>query len=143
MVSSDSRGDCLAMLCRLLGFNAVRGGVEKGGWQALAKLAKPLLENAIVVITADGGGPARVAKVGAVALASSVSVPLVPVAANCHPAIEERRKWDSARNPLPFGSITISMGPARVFEPLTNAEAVEKARSWLERNLNQRSAEIR
>ena len=141
MIAGDSRGDYLAQLCRFVGLQVVRGSSEEHGWQALAKLAKTLHNGACVIITADGGGPTHVAKVGAVALASSVSALLLPLAADCHPAIEERHKWDRARNPLPFGSILVAVGSGHVFEPFTNAEEIEQARAWLEEELDRISME--
>ena len=143
MISGDSRGDYLALLCRLVGLHVVRGSSEEHGWQALGKLADALQKGACVIITADGGGPTRVAKVGAVALASSVSAPLLPLAVDCYPAIEERHKWDRARNPLPFGSILIAAGSERVFEPFTDAEEIERARAWLEEELDRISPKQR
>ena len=143
MISGDSRGDYLALLCRLVGLHVVRGSSEERGWQALGELAKALLNGASVIITADGGGPARVAKVGAVALASSASAPLLPLAVDCYPAIEERHKWDRARNPLPFGSILVTLRSGRVFEPFTEAVEIERARAWLEEELNRISVETR
>lgn len=136
MISGDSRGDYLALLCRFIGFHVVRGSSEEHGWQALGQLAKALQNGACVIITADGGGPARVAKVGAVALASSASALLLPLVADCYPALEERHKWDRARNPLPFGSIAIAVGSGRDFEPFTDAEEIERARAWLEEELD-------
>jgi lysophospholipid acyltransferase (LPLAT)-like uncharacterized protein len=143
MISGDSRGDYLALLCRFVGFHVVRGSSEEHGWQALGELARALQSGACVIITADGGGPAGVAKVGAVALASSVSAPLLPLAVDCYPALEERHKWDRARNPLPFGSIAIAVGSGRVFEPFTNGEEIERARAWLETELDRLSRETR
>lgn len=136
MIARDSRGDSLAMLCRLLGLGVVRGDSEKSGWEALQQLANELMNGACVILTADGGGPARIAKVGAVALASSVGAPLIPLAADCHPAIEERHKWDAARNPLPFGNLLVLLGPALRLEPLVDLRSIEEARSCLEVTLN-------
>jgi lysophospholipid acyltransferase (LPLAT)-like uncharacterized protein len=135
MISLDPRGDTLALLCRLVGLGVVRGDSHERGWDALLQLAHELMNGACVILTADGGGPARIAKVGAVALASSVGVPLIPVAANCRPAIEERHKWDAARNPLPFGSLFVLLGLARRFEPFEERSSIEEARSWLEATL--------
>jgi lysophospholipid acyltransferase (LPLAT)-like uncharacterized protein len=132
MISRDPRGDALALLCRLIGLEVVRGDTREGGWDALLELAHKLINGACVILTADGGGPARIAKVGAVALASSVGVPLIPLAADCHPAIEERHKWDAARNPLPFGNLLVLLGVARRFEPFEKLSAIEEAKSWLE-----------
>jgi len=71
-----------------------------------------------------------------VALASSVGVPLIPLAADSQPAIEERHKWDAARNPLPFGNLLVLLGPALRLEPLVDLRSIEEARSWLEVTLN-------
>ncbi len=46
--------------------------------EALAELVREMSRGASAVITADGTGPALVAKVGAVALASATGAPLVP-----------------------------------------------------------------
>ena len=137
MVSHDPRGDALALLCRMIGFHVVRGDSEEGGWEALLQLARELVNGALVFLTADGGGPARQAKVGAIALASAVGVPLFPLGADCHPAIEERHKWDAARNPVPFCSLEILLGPSRTFDPFADLSSVEEARAWLEKTLNE------
>jgi lysophospholipid acyltransferase (LPLAT)-like uncharacterized protein len=137
MISRDPRGDYIAMLCRMIGFHVVRGDSEEGGWEALLQLARELVNGSSVILTADGGGPARQAKVGAIALASAVNVPLIPLAADCHPAIEEPHKWDAARNPVPFCSLKILLGSPRRFEPLQDISSVEEARAWLEKTLNE------
>lgn len=136
MIAGDPRGDSLALLCRMLGFKVVRGSDEQGGWSALVELAQILQRKASVIITADGGGPARIAKVGAVALASATGAPLIPIATDCYPAIQENRKWDASRNPVPFCSLTVSTGSPRTFDVFANAAALEEARVWLEDNLN-------
>ena len=87
MIASDSRGDFLALLCRMLGLDVVRGDGAENGWQALAVLAHKIEQGVSVIITVDGGGPAHIVKVGALALASATHVPLVPLGTNCHPAI--------------------------------------------------------
>lgn len=137
MVASDPRGDFIALLCRMLGLGVVRGDSEHGGWNAINELAEELSRNACVIITADGDGPARIAKVGAVALASATGVPIVPLSADCHPAIQESHKWDAARNPVPFSSLHVWLGEPTKLEPLVDLESIERARSWLEETLNQ------
>jgi lysophospholipid acyltransferase (LPLAT)-like uncharacterized protein len=142
LISLDARGDFLALLCRLLGFTVVRGGTEHG-WEVLIDLARKIEEDACVILTADGGGPAHVVKVGALALASATCVPLVPLSANCHPAIVERRKWDAARNPVPFARIAVALGEARTIEPLSNSETIEENRRYLQSALEELSIETR
>lgn len=129
LVASDPRGDYLALLCRMLGFEVVRTDGRHGGWSELIKLAEKLKQGACVIITADGRGPARVAKWGAVGLASATGMPLVPLAADCTPALQQSHKWDDARNPLPFSSVSVWVGTPRTLEPLNDAESIERARS--------------
>jgi lysophospholipid acyltransferase (LPLAT)-like uncharacterized protein len=50
----------------------------------------------------------------------------VPLGANCHTAIVERRKWDAAPNPLPFGKVAVVYGPARTIESLSDLETIEE-----------------
>ena len=136
MVAGDPRGDFLALLCRMLKLEVVRGSDELGGWTALAELAQRLTQGACVIITVDGGGPARIAKPGALALASAAGVPVVPISADCHPAIQETRKWDTARNPVPFCSLTVIVGPAERLDLFNDVASFEQARSSLEKTLN-------
>jgi lysophospholipid acyltransferase (LPLAT)-like uncharacterized protein len=143
LISFDARGDFLALLCRLLGFTVVRGGGAEHGWEVLIDLARKIEGGACVILTADGGGPAHVVKVGALALASATRVPLVPLSANCHPAIVERHKWDAARNPVPFARIAVALGEARTIEPLSNLETIEENRRYLQSALEELSIETR
>jgi lysophospholipid acyltransferase (LPLAT)-like uncharacterized protein len=143
LISFDARGDFLALLCRLLGFTVVRGGGTEHGWEVLIDLARKIEEGACVILTADGGGPAHVVRVGALALASATRVPLVPLSANCHPAIVERRKWDAARNPVPFAKIAVALGEARMIGPLSNLETIEENRRYLQSALEELSIETR
>jgi lysophospholipid acyltransferase (LPLAT)-like uncharacterized protein len=136
MIASDPRGDYLTMLCKILGLQVVRGASEEHGWEALLQLGPELVAGACVIVTADGGGPARVAKWGAVALASAAKVPLIPLFADCHPAVEERHKWDSARNPVPFGALKVVTGSPCVIETLSDPSSLEEARAWLQEALN-------
>jgi lysophospholipid acyltransferase (LPLAT)-like uncharacterized protein len=139
LVASDPRGDYLALLCRMLGFEVVRTDGRQGGPSELTELAEKLKQGACVIITADGGGPARVSKWGVVALASATGVPLVPLKADCSPALQQSHKWDDARNPLPFSSVSVWMGVPRMLEPLVDRESIDCAKAWLEETLNETS----
>ena len=97
MVSRYARGDCVALFCRWLGFEIVRGDAEHGGWKALSEIANEVTNGAVALISPDGSGPPLVARVGAVAMASAVGVPLIPIGADCRPSVFERHKWDDAR----------------------------------------------
>jgi lysophospholipid acyltransferase (LPLAT)-like uncharacterized protein len=143
MVSRDSRGDSVALFCRWLGFEIVRGDAEHGGWKALMEIANEVHGGAAALISPDGGGPPLLARVGAVALASAAGVPLIPVGADCRPTVFERHKWDVARNPLPYGRIAIACGEPLLFPPLEDAGSLEKARQQLQDALDRAAGQAR
>jgi lysophospholipid acyltransferase (LPLAT)-like uncharacterized protein len=140
MIARDPRGDCLALFCRLLGLRVVRGESGESGWEALAQLAREMARGNCAVITADGGGPARVAKIGAVALAAATGAPLLTVGADCRPSIYERHKWDRVRTPLPFGHVAIALGQPRDYSVLIDLAQIEEARRRLQDALNEAAA---
>jgi lysophospholipid acyltransferase (LPLAT)-like uncharacterized protein len=143
MVSRDPRGDCVALFCRWLGFEIVRGDAEHGGWKALAEIANEVRNGATALISPDGGGPPSVARVGVVALASAARVPLIPIGADCRPSVFERHKWDSARNPLPWGRIAVACGEPLMFPSFEDAAAIESARQQLQDSLDRVASEAR
>jgi lysophospholipid acyltransferase (LPLAT)-like uncharacterized protein len=139
LITSDPRGDSLSLLCRMLDLRVVRVTAE-GGWAALSKLASEIEQGACAIITADGLGPARVAKVGAVALSSATAVPILTAGADCHPAIPMPHKWDAARIPLPLGRVRMAFSEARHCPDFTDSTSIENARLWLEQALNEAAA---
>ena len=143
MITTEPRGDSLTILCRLLGFEVVRGDWEHHGWHSVAKLASQISAGACAVITPDGGAPRRLARAGTLVLAAATGVPLIPIGADCRPALREPHKWDQPRNPLPFGRIAICVQAELHAEDLTDSAALESARLRLERALNAASANAR
>ena len=136
LIAGDPRGDCLSLLCKWLGLAVVRGDGDGKGWQALAQLSKMIEQGASVVITPDGGGKAREARVGAVALAAATAIPLFAAGADCRPALFERHKWDKARNPVPFGRVAIVMEEVLLPADIEDAKTLEKTRLELQRALD-------
>jgi lysophospholipid acyltransferase (LPLAT)-like uncharacterized protein len=136
LIADDPRGDCLSMFCRWLGLTVVRSDGEGKGWQTLARLAKLIEQGVCVLITPDGWGNARQAKVGAVALASATAKPLIAVGADCRPALFERHKWDKARNPVPFGCIAVAAQDVSVPAFIADANALEQTRLRLQEGLD-------
>jgi lysophospholipid acyltransferase (LPLAT)-like uncharacterized protein len=112
----------------MIGLRVVRGSSEEGGWEALSELAREVERGVCALITADGEGPAQVAKVGAVALAAATGAPLVAIGADCRPALSERHKWDRARIPLPFCRVAIAAGEPRGLPFFHKTESIEDAR---------------
>jgi len=132
MISRDARGDYVALFCRWLGFEIIRGDAQHGAWKALLDIANDVQNGAGALISPDGGGPPRVARVGAVAVASAARVPLIAIGTECRPALFERHKWDRARNPLPYGRIAIACGKPLVFPLIEDADSLERARQQLQ-----------
>lgn len=143
MVSRDPRGDCVALFCRWLGFDVIRGGAEHAGWKALVEIASEVQGGAAALISPDGSGPPLVARIGAVALASAVGLPLIPVGADCSPSVFERHKWDDARNPLPYGRIAVACGEPLTFPSFEDAASLENARKQLQVALDLAANEAR
>jgi lysophospholipid acyltransferase (LPLAT)-like uncharacterized protein len=136
LVAGDPRGDSLSLLCKLLGLRVVRVAGPGGGWEALANLAGEIEQGACAIVTADGGGPARVAKVGAMALSSATGAPLFAVGADCYPALGQPHKWDSARTPLPFSRVAVVIGESLESPVLTDLASIEDACRWLQLSLD-------
>lgn len=143
MISREPRGDCLAILCRLLGMHVVRGNGTEGGWEALAEIGAAIERGACAIITPDGGGPARMTKVGAVVLAAAIGAPLIAAGADCSPALDERHKWDKARNPVPFGRIAIALSEPLAMGELNSAAELERERSRLQQELDRTEMDAR
>lgn len=143
LVSTDARGDCVAVFCRWLGFEIVRGDAQGGGWKALTEMVNQVHHGAGALITPDGGGPPFIARVGAAALASAAGRPLIPVGADCRPSVFERHKWDKPRNPLPWGRIAVACGEPLTFPRFEDAVALEGARQQLQEALARAAVEAR
>lgn len=135
MVGSDPRGDSLALLCRMLGLRVEQGDNEEGGLEALAKLALLLEQGVSVLITPDGTGPAGRVKPGILALASVTGVPIVPIGANCYPAVVQQRKWDAARNPVPFSRVSVVVGSRHTMRQIRDTKTLLKERDKIEKAL--------
>lgn len=139
LIADNPRGDCLSLLCRLLGLRVVRVTGD-GGWAALPELAYEIERGACAIITADGLGPARVAKAGAVALSSATATSILAAGADCYPAIPMPHKWDATRIPLPFGRVAMAISESRHCPDFADPTSIESARLWLEQALNEAAA---
>jgi len=102
--------------------------------------ASEIERGACVLITADGLGPARVAKAGAVALSSATATPVFAVGADSHPALSMPHKWDATRIPLPFGRLAMAINEARHCPDFTDTTSIENARLWLQQALRESPA---
>ena len=95
-----------------------------------------MIKRSIALITVDGGGPRRIAKVGAVALAAATGAPLVAVGVLSRPAIVQPGKWDRTRIPVPFARVSVVIGESIRLSTPSSIETIEKNLADLQQALN-------
>jgi len=75
-------------------------------------MMRKLNDDISIVLTLDGPrGPKYNVQQGAVALAASCGVPLIPVSLNA-PKRWQLKNWDQTQIPKPFSKVEVSIGPA-------------------------------
>jgi lysophospholipid acyltransferase (LPLAT)-like uncharacterized protein len=137
MVSQSRDGEFAARFINSLGLGDVRGSSTRGGLGALIKLKQKILAgetNGGMVV--DGPlGPARIAKMGAVTLAKSSGVPLMPImwgADRCWVL----NSWDRFIIPKPFAKIVYCHTEPIWVPESANDGDLERCRKLLEDRLN-------
>jgi lysophospholipid acyltransferase (LPLAT)-like uncharacterized protein len=102
MTSMNRDGEIIAQCIRRFGFGAARGSSSKGGFRALAEMAREIRRGRDAAFTIDGPrGPRYVAKQGPVLLALKTGAPIFCF----HISMKRRiqlKSWDEFQIPLPF-----------------------------------------
>lgn len=137
MVSKSRDGEYAAALASRLGFRCVRGSSTYGGVEALREMIRITREGSLTGMLADGPqGPARIAKIGAPALARAAGIPIVGVvwgADRCWVL----NSWDRYMIPKPFARLAIYFcGPIWISQG-TRGKEFELCRKRLEDELNE------
>ncbi|NCP07521.1 MAG: hypothetical protein COZ70_04250 [Deltaproteobacteria bacterium CG_4_8_14_3_um_filter_51_11] len=136
MVSRSRDGEYAARLATNLGFRCVRGSSTLGGVEALRAMIKLTKGGHLTGMLADGPqGPARVAKIGALAIARAAGIPLIGVlwgADRCWVL----NSWDRYIIPKPFAKISICYSPPVWVPQGARGEELELCRRRLEDELN-------
>jgi len=137
MISQSRDGEYAVRLVSLFGHKNVRGSSTRGGSQALKELTQKIKEGGRGGILADGPlGPARVAKIGAIIMAQSARVPLIPLiwgADRCWTL----NSWDRFLIPKPFARIVIHYAEPIWIPTSADGKKKEEYRRLLEEKLNQ------
>jgi lysophospholipid acyltransferase (LPLAT)-like uncharacterized protein len=123
-VSRSRDGDLIDAVLRRLGFaDSPRGSSSRGASSVFRAMLRGTTRGQIVVVLPDGPlGPARVAKPGAVALASAMEAGLVPVAVAARPCLRFG-SWDRTLLPFPFARVHCIYGaPLRLPKSADDAE---------------------
>jgi len=136
MASPSRDGEFIADITRKWGYLVFSGSRQKGGVQALQKIAAYLRRGHCGGLVADGSrGPARVAQKGIVFLAREGRVPILPL------AVASSRKitfntWDRFELPLPLSRMAAMVGEPFHIEPEARGQLLEARRRELETRLN-------
>lgn len=113
LVSQNKDGELIARVLHGLGFHTIRGSTSRHGAGALKALVRASRAGRTVGITPDGPrGPRHEVQDGVVFLAAMTGTPIVPLAADAHPAWR-LRSWDRFLVPRPFGRGNVVLGPLR------------------------------
>ena len=143
LISTHRDGEIIARAVEGFGIKMIRGSAadpkkpekDKSGAPAVAEMITALQAGAIVGITPDGPkGPAEVAKVGAVKLASFSGAPVIPVAYSSSRGAR-LRTWDRFLLAAPFSKLAFAARPPIHIDRDADAAALERARLLLQSEL--------
>lgn len=142
MVSDHADGALIARCVGGFGTRAVVGSSLRGGAAGLREAARLIQDGVTVAVTPDGPlGPPRVARSGAIVLASLTGAPIVPLAYAARPDLVFA-SWDRFRVPLPFARAWVAIGePIRV-PPAADPATVERHRAALQAALDRVTDEV-
>lgn len=107
LTSASHDGAMLARAVGVFGLGSVRGSTSRRAVAALVALRRALQDGTSVCVTPDGPrGPRYQFQAGALKLAESTGVPLVPVHVDFSSAWQ-LKTWDRFRIPKPFSRVTV------------------------------------
>lgn len=110
LISLHADGELIAQVAGWLGFGTIRGSTSKGGCQALLEMIRTQDEAVHLGITPDGPrGPRRVLQRGAVLVAASTGLPIVPVGV-AYSRCWRFKSWDRFGVPYPFSTLVGVVG---------------------------------
>jgi lysophospholipid acyltransferase (LPLAT)-like uncharacterized protein len=135
MVSKSFDGEWIARIVGHLGYRVFRGSASKAGAAALLEMIRSD-NGGNLALTVDGPhGPAEKVKPGAIMLASSSGLPLVPI--TCRASRFWRlRSWDRFIVPKPFSTVEVVMGEPLLVPGNIERDDLEKFMSELENVIN-------
>ena len=111
MTSMNLDGEAIAQCIQRFGFGAARGSSSRGGFRALAEMARDIRLGRDTAFTIDGPrGPRYVAKQGPILLAMKTGAAIFCF----HISMKYRiqlRSWDEFQIPLPFTRAIVLKGP--------------------------------
>jgi lysophospholipid acyltransferase (LPLAT)-like uncharacterized protein len=135
ITSENFDGEWIARIIRRFGYTTARGSTSRGGARALAEMRRHLRAGRPAAFTVDGPrGPARVAQVGAVWLASATANPIVPVHLEAS-SFWTVNSWDRHQIPKPGADVAVVVGAPIEVPRRAAASNLEVSRLALEEAL--------
>jgi len=136
MASPSRDGEFIGEVTRRWDYLVFSGSRQKGGVQALQKMAAYMRRGHSGGLVADGSrGPARMAQKGVVFLAREGRAPILPLAVASHRKIIFNT-WDRFELPLPLSRLAVLVGEPLFVEPGDRGALLEARRRELETRLN-------
>ncbi len=111
MTSMNQDGEAIAQTIQRLGYGVARGSSSRGGFRALAQLARDLRQGKDAAFTIDGPrGPRYVAKQGPILLGFKTGAAVMCFHISLKHKIQ-LRSWDEFQIPFPFSRAVMLMAP--------------------------------
>lgn len=133
VLTSPSRdGEILAQFVAAFGMGSVRGSSSRRGSQALRELVRLIQDGGDIAITPDGPrGPRYSLGPGVILLAQTTGAAILPAHARFSRCLR-MKTWDGFIIPLPFSTISVTMGERITIPKDLSEEEFERARKNLE-----------
>lgn len=136
MVSQHNDGELITRVIERFGVGTVRGSRKKGATSAILAATTHIEAGDNIAITPDGPrGPHHIAAMGAIWLAKSSGLPIIPVSTSLAPAAIIN-SWDRFMIPYPFARSVYIFGDPMYVDANADDTAMEDTRLQLQELLN-------
>lgn len=136
MTSMNRDGDAIAQCIQRFGYGAARGSSSRGGFRALAEMAREIRKGHDAAFTIDGPrGPRYVAKQGPVLLAMKTGAAIFCF----HISMKHRiqlKSWDEFQIPMPFTRALVLKAEPIWVPPDTPEEELRKLHQQMQAALD-------
>lgn len=116
LISISKDGEIMHTAGSLLGYKPVRGSSSKKAVSGLIAAIKKVKLGYTMAFAVDGPrGPIYKVKNGITAIADKTQTPIYPVRATASRQKIFDKSWNKAKFPLPFATIDLYFGPAKIY----------------------------
>lgn len=116
LISVSKDGEIMYTAGSLLGYKPVRGSSSKKAVSGLIAAIRKVRDGFTMAFAVDGPrGPIYKVKDGICAVAKKTNTPIYPVRAVASRQKIFEKSWNKAKFPLPFATIDLHFGPAKIY----------------------------